>query len=104
LQDAGLQSSALEALRRMGVSALPEMERTFTTAPAEVRLLLVNLAGKVEDRRARKLLLSALADETAAVRAEVARALADGGFLEAVRPLMELKAQDPAPEVRQAAA
>jgi HEAT repeat protein len=64
----------------------------------------VNLTGKLEDRRARRLLLSALADDSASVRAEAALALGDGGFLEAVRPLMDLKASDPSPVARQAAA
>jgi HEAT repeat protein len=103
LQDAALQSSALEALRRMGAAALPEMERAYAAALPEIRLMLVNIAGKLEDRRARKLLLTALHDEGAPVRAEAAVALGDGGFLEAVRPLMELKASDISPNVRQAA-
>jgi HEAT repeat protein len=38
------------------------------------------------------------------VRAEAALALGDGGFLEAVRPLMDLKASDPSPVARHAAA
>jgi HEAT repeat protein len=73
-------------------------------APAEVKRLILDLAGRLEDRRARRLLLSALSDESAAVRAEAASALGEGGFMEALRPLMELKASDPATEVRQAAA
>ena len=104
LADPGLQSTALEALRRMGVAALPEIERAFPSAAPEARRLLADVVGKLEDRRARKLLLSALADDSAQVRAEAALALGDGGFLEAVRPLMDLKASDPSPEVRQAAA
>ena len=51
-----------------------------------------------------RLLLAALADDSAQVRAEAALALGDGGFLDAVRPLMDLKASDPSAEVRQAAA
>jgi HEAT repeat protein len=58
----------------------------------------------MEDRRARRLLLAALADDSALVRTEAALALGDGGFLEAVRPLMDVKASDPSPGVRQAAA
>ena len=38
------------------------------------------------------------------VRAEAALALGEGGFMDALRPLMDLKASDPSPEVRQAAA
>jgi HEAT repeat protein len=48
-------------------------------------------------------LLAALADGAAAVRADAALALGDAGFLEAVRPLMDLKSTDPSAEVRQAA-
>jgi HEAT repeat protein len=88
----------------MGVAALPEIERGFGASNPEARRLLVDVAGKLEDRRARKLLLAALADDSAQVRSEAALALGDGGFLEAVRPLMDLKASDPSPEVRQAAA
>ena len=58
----------------------------------------------MEDRRARRLLLSALADDSAQVRTEAALALGDGGFLDAVQPLMDVKASDPSPGVRQAAA
>ncbi len=104
LADPAVQSTALEALRRTGVAALPEIERGFASADSEARRLLVELVGKLEDRRARKLLLSALADDAAHVRSEAALALGDGGFLEAVRPLMDLKASDPSSEVRQAAA
>jgi len=63
-----------------------------------------DVVAKVEGARPRKLLLSALADDSAQVRAEAALALGEGGFLEAVRPLMDLKASDPSPEARQAAA
>jgi HEAT repeat protein len=104
LQDPGLQASALEALRRLGAAALPDIERAFAGAGAEARRLIVDLVGRLEDRRARKLLMAALADDEARVRADAALALGDGGFLDAVRPLMDLKAADPAPEVRQAAA
>ena len=62
------------------------------------------LAGRLEDQRGRKLLLAALADDSARVRAEAALALGEGGFMDALRPLMDLKASDPSPEVRQAAA
>ncbi len=65
----------------MGVAALPEMERAFAGAPAEVRRLIVDLVGKLEDPRAAGCSLSALADDSAEVRAEAALALGDGGFL-----------------------
>jgi HEAT repeat protein len=104
LQDAGLQGVALEALRRMGSAALPELEKAYGGASSEARRLIVDLAGRMEDRRARRLLLSALADDTAQVRTEAALALGDGGFLDAVQPLMDVKASDPSPAVRQAAA
>ena len=104
LSDAGLQSTAVEALRRLGASALPEMERAFSSADPEVRRLLVDLAGRIEDRSARRLLLSALTDDSAPVRSDAALALGDGGFREALRPLMDLKASDPSPAVRQSAA
>jgi HEAT repeat protein len=103
LQDPGLQVPALEALRRMAGAALAEVERAFASSPPETRRLLVDLVGRVEDRRASRLLLGALADDSARVRAEAALALGDGGFLDAVRPLMDLKASDPSHEVRQAA-
>jgi HEAT repeat protein len=104
LGDAALQAAALEALRRMGTLALPELERSFAQLGPEPRRLVVDLAGRLEDRRARKLLLSALADDSALVRAEAALALGDAAWLDAVRPLTDLKASDPSPEVRQAAA
>ena len=40
----------------------------------------------------------------AEARAEAATALGDGGFREALRPLLEHRSTDPSPEVRQAAA
>jgi HEAT repeat protein len=104
LGDPGLETSALEALRRMGAASLPELERAFAASSAESRRLIVDLVGKLEERRARRLLLSALTDDSASVRAEAALSLGDGGFLDAVRPLMDLKASDPSPDVRQAAA
>jgi HEAT repeat protein len=105
LAEPGLQATAVEALRRLGAAALPEMERAIGAGfDPEVRRLLVDLAGRLEDRVALRLLLAALADDAAAVRAEAALALGEGGFREAVRPLMDLKASDPAPDVRQAAA
>jgi HEAT repeat protein len=103
LRDPGLQATALDALRRIGVAALPDIERCFHQSSAEVRRLLANLLGEFDDRQARRLLLAALADDAAAVRAEAALVLGDGGLLEALRPLMDLKASDPSPEVRQAA-
>jgi HEAT repeat protein len=104
LADVGLQSTAVEALRRLGAAALPEMERAFPGAVSEVRRQLVDLAGRMEDRAARRLLLAALADDAAPVRSDAALALGEGGFREALRPLMDLKASDPAPAVRQSAA
>ena len=52
----------------------------------------------------KRLLLAALRDPMPGVRVEAAHALGEGGFREALRPLLELKSSDPAPEVRQAAA
>jgi HEAT repeat protein len=104
LHDPALETAALEALRAIGGAALPEMERAFHTATPAVRRLLVALVGKLDDRHGRKVLLAALADDTSHVRAEAALALGDGGFTDAVRPLMDLKASDPSPQVRQAAA
>jgi HEAT repeat protein len=106
LADPGLQAAALEALRRLGAAALPEMERAFaaSTLEADPRRLLIDLAGRLEDPKARRLLLAGLDDPDPAVRAEAAAALGDGGFREALRPLLEKKAGDPSPEVRQAAA
>jgi HEAT repeat protein len=104
VHDPALQATALEALRRSGPVALPEIERAFAGASPEVRRLLVDLAGKLEERAAGRLLLAALTDDAADVRAEAALVLGDGGFREAMRPLMDLKASDPSLEVRQAAA
>jgi HEAT repeat protein len=52
----------------------------------------------------RRLLLAGLEDPSPAVRADAAIALGEGGFREALRPLLDLKSNDPSPEVRQAAA
>jgi len=104
LADAALQPAAQEALRRMGTAALGDLERAFAASDHEARRLVVDLAGRLEDQRGRKLLLAALADDSARVRAEAALALGEGGFMDALRPLMDLKASDPSPEVRQAAA
>ena len=49
------------------------------------------------------LLLGALLDDDAEVRAEAALALGDGGFVDAARALMDLKASDPSSRVRKAA-
>ena len=103
LHDPALQSAAREALRRMGQAALPEIERAFTGMSPEVRRLLVDLVGRIEDGRASRLLLAALGDFSPDVRAEAALALGDGGYLDALRPLMGLKSSDPSAEVRKAA-
>jgi HEAT repeat protein len=71
---------------------------------AEARRLLVDLAGRFEDQKAARLLLAGLEDPSPAVRAEAATALGDGGFRDALRPLLDRKAMDPSPLVRQAAA
>jgi len=106
LGDPALQAAAREALRRLGAAALPEMEQAFArgTLAADGRRLLVDLAGRFEDPAARRLLLAGLEDQSPAVRAEAAAALGDGGFREALRPLLDRKATDPSAEVRQAAA
>jgi HEAT repeat protein len=103
LPDPGLQGAALEALRRLGPAALPELEEAFSGAPPESQRLIVDLVGRMEDRRARKLLFGALEGADPSVRAAAAEALGEGGFLEAVRPLLDLKARDTSPEVRLAA-
>ncbi|HEY5906500.1 MAG TPA: HEAT repeat domain-containing protein, partial [Vicinamibacteria bacterium] len=104
LPEAALQATALEALRRLGAAVLPELERAFAAAEPAARCLLLDLVGKLEDPRARKLLLQALSDQSPVVRAAAALALGEGGFLDAVRPLMLVKEKDPSPEARQAAA
>jgi HEAT repeat protein len=80
------------------------VERAYSGASPEVRKLLVDLAGRLDDPAAARLLLIALADDSAHVRAEAALALGDGEHREALRALMDLKASDPSPEVRKAAA
>jgi HEAT repeat protein len=106
LADPALQGAALEALRRLGASALPAMERALGggTLPDGPRRLLVDLAGRLEGAAALRLLLAGLRDESASVRAEAATALGDGGFREALRPLLDRRASDASPDVRQAAA
>ncbi|HVQ31710.1 MAG TPA: HEAT repeat domain-containing protein, partial [Vicinamibacteria bacterium] len=104
LADPGLQSTATEAHRRLGPDVLGEVERSYPAAPPEVRKLLVDLAGRMDDPAAGRLLLAALGDPSAEVRAEAALALGDGERREALRALMDLKAQDPSPDVRKAAA
>ncbi|HEX9185943.1 MAG TPA: HEAT repeat domain-containing protein, partial [Vicinamibacteria bacterium] len=106
LCDPGLQAAALEALRRLGAGALPQMERALARGAldADGRRHLVDLAGRLEDPSARRLLLAGLEDPSPAVRQEAATALGEGGFREALRPLLEKKAGDPSPEVRRAAA
>jgi HEAT repeat protein len=105
LADPALQAAGREALRRLGRAALPAMERAFASGALEpdARRLLVDVAGRLEDPAARRLLLAGLSDPSASVRVEAAHALGDGGFREALRPLLELKSTDPASEVRQAA-
>ena len=104
-RDPGLQSTALEALRRMGVPPCPRSSGPSPRAAPDVRRLLVDLVGQARGPpRAPQAPAAALADDSAQVRAEAALALGDGGFLDAVRPLMDLKAKDPSPEARQAAA
>jgi HEAT repeat protein len=104
LEDPALQATSLEALRSMGAGCLPEVERVFVSCGPQTRRLLVDLVGKYEDPRASKLLLSALSDEAPAVREEAALTLGEGGVLEALRPLMDLKKTDASAEVRRAAA
>jgi HEAT repeat protein len=103
LREPELETTALEALRRMGRAALPELERAFAGASAAVRRQLVDLLARLEDPRVERLLLAALADPSAEVRADAAFALGDARVFDALRPLMALKAQDPSPEVRRAA-
>ena len=89
--------------------------RTVLDASAMVDLLLRTAVGETvgQTLRATTLhapphfdveVLSALADPAPGVRVEAALALGEGGFREALRPLLALKASDPAPEVRRAAA
>ncbi|HXY38729.1 MAG TPA: HEAT repeat domain-containing protein, partial [Vicinamibacteria bacterium] len=106
LSDPGLQTSALESLRRTGAAALPELERAFHSGRLEpdLRRLLVDLASRLEDPAALRLLLAGLQDAAPSVRVEAASALGEGGFREALRPLLERKSKDASPEVRQAAA
>jgi HEAT repeat protein len=106
LSDPALQAAARESLRKLGPQVLAEMEQAMRRGgvSADARKLLVDLAGRFEDPAARRLLLLGLEDESPAVRAEAAAALGDGGFREALRPLVDRKASDPSPEVRQAAA
>jgi HEAT repeat protein len=54
LSDAGLQATSLEAVRRLGAVALPEIERAYAAAGTEVRRLLVDIGGRLEDARARR--------------------------------------------------
>jgi len=69
LSDPALQPAAIEALRRLGPPALPEIERAFAsgTLSPEVRRLLVDLAGRLEDVATRRLLLAGLEDPSPAV-------------------------------------
>jgi HEAT repeat protein len=64
----------------------------------------VDLAGRVEGAPSSRLLLAALSDENAAVRAEAALALGEGGYREALRQLLDRKGSDTSADVRRAAA
>ena len=89
----------------MGAAALPEMERAFAAARSAPRRGGCSWTSPAGSRTRRPPAPArALDDESPAVRAEAAIALGDGGFREALRPLLERKASDPSPEVRQAAA
>jgi HEAT repeat protein len=104
LGEPDLRGTAAEALRRLGATALAELERAYGGASPEVRKLLVEIVGRLDDPAAGRLLLAALGDAEAAVRAEAALAMGDGERRFALRALMDLKAKDPSPEVRKAAA
>ena len=81
------------------------MERAFAAAGARGAAAARRPRGQARGPPARRSCCSPPSPTTAPqVRAEAALALGDGGFLEAVRPLMDLKASDPSAEVRQAAA
>ncbi len=103
LEDPHLETTALESLRRMGPAILVEIERAYPTLGAPARLRLVDVIARHEDRRAGRLLLGALLDDSAEVRCEAALALGDGGFVEAARALTDFKASDPSSRVRKAA-
>ena len=104
LQDPHLEATVIESLRRMGPTILVEIERAYPSLGVDARVRLIDIIGQHEDRRAGRLLLGALLDDDAEVRAEAALALGDGGFVDAARALMDLKASDPSSRVRKAAA
>ena len=104
LGDPGLQSTAAEALRRLGPAVLERgaagLSGGLPRGPEAAR----GPRGAPRRSRRGRLLLTALADDSADVRAEAALALGDGEHREALRALMDLKASDPSPDVRKAAA
>src|SRR6202008_3988666 len=58
LSDPALEPAALEPARLTGRSAVGEVERAFAGAAPDVRRLIVDLVGKLEDRQGRRLLLA----------------------------------------------
>ena len=102
LEDEGLAPAALEAVREIGIAALPEAGKHLKNPSGRVRQALVNYLGSLGPGPGVQELIGMLHDDMTMIRAEAALALGRIGASEAVAELADAL-EDESPEVQEAA-
>jgi HEAT repeat protein len=87
--NAGLRNSAVEALERLGVQAMPILCRHVTDDDHDVRKFVIDILGSIGDAEAMPLLLNALDDPEPNVCAAAAENLGKIGNVQAVPHLLQ---------------
>jgi len=90
-------------LARQGDEVIDVMEEIFRTAQGEVKRILCEVFMRMKSVKATEMLISALKDEDPKVRLTAVQALVRIGSRRGEKVLLYLAANDPSPEVREAA-
>lgn len=103
--DLDVSEPAADRLAALGPAAVPALVRALAREPAAVRAGVVDLLGRIDDAAARAALAGVAArDADVAVRGAAITALAAAPGSDESRSVVEAALDDPAPDVRRAAA
>ncbi len=103
LNNEKLLPRAIEALEKLGIPDLGQFEQFLTKANTQLKCLLMDLLGRLDDPKATSCLVKSLEEDFSSVRRHAARALGNVGSPKSIPPLERAKMEDQDEEVKKEA-
>jgi HEAT repeat protein len=99
----GLLPKAIEALEKLGIPDIQQFEEFLTKANTQLKCLLMDLLGRLDDPKAADCLIRSLEQDFYSVRVHAARALGNVGSPDSIPPLERAKMEDQDEDVKKEA-